>query len=114
MNDEKWAETKYKIAEKFHDFDENVEDDFLEDDLGNQIPQKTETLVFTSPMGKIKMIRVSHPKIVDRKAHYHKGAGGAKVELVTDETEKSYRFEAYLLKDGEWEKMEVPAERLNF
>jgi len=114
MNDEKWSEIKDKIAEKYHDFESNLENDFIEDDLGNKIPQVIETLVFESLLGKTKLIRIKHPKIIEKKAHYHKGAGGAKVELVTDENDFSYKFEAYLLKSGQWEKLDIPADRVNF
>lgn len=116
MNDEKWQDLKEKIDNRFGGFEEDTEELFLEDDLGHKIPQVIETLEFKSDMGELKIERISHPKIVDRIAHYHKGAGGADVEYVASEDEFTYKINVYKKDDitGDWQTLDLPAERLNF
>lgn len=116
MNDERWQDLKYKIETKFGGFDDSTEELFIEDDLGHKIPQKIETLEFKSDLGRLRIERVSHPKILDRKAHYHKGAGGADVEYVTSEDEFTYKINVYKQDEvtGAWQTLDLPAERLSF
>ena len=116
MNDEKWSDLKEKIENRFGGFDDYVEEVFIEDDLGHRIPQKIESLEFKSDLGYLKIERTSHPKIVDRKAHYHKGAGGADVEYVTSEDEFTYKITVYKKDEvtGQWQTLDLPTERLNF
>ena len=116
MNDEKWQDLKDKVENRFGRFDEETREVSLEDDRGKQIPQRIETLEFTSDLGPLKIERISHPKIIDRIAHYHKGAGSADVELVTSEDEFTYKINVYKKNEvsGAWETFDLPAERLNF
>lgn len=114
MNDEKWSEIKDKIIEKFGNFEEESETEFLEDDLGNKIPQTIETLIFDSALGKVKLVRTSHPKILEQRPHYHKGSGGARIEYIVSDEEKTYKFEVFKYQDNEWVKLDMPTERLNF
>jgi len=116
MNDERWQDLKDKIENKFGEFDQDTEDVFIEDDLGHKIPQKIETLEFNSDLGRLRIERVSHPKILDRKAHYTKGAGGADVEYVTSEDEFTYKINVYKKDEvtGDWATLDLPAERLSF
>jgi hypothetical protein len=115
MSDEKWIDLKQKIKEKFGDFESHVEDTSREDDIGNKIPETTETVEFNSPLGELRLVRVSHPKIVDKKAHYHKGSGGAKVEFILSPDEMTHKLTIYKRDDmGEWRPLEVPAENLSF
>jgi hypothetical protein len=117
MNDERWQDLKDKIEMRFGGFDYEVEELPIEDDLGHQIPQKVESLMFKSDeMGELKIERSSHPKIIDRKAHYHKGAGGADVEYVASEDEFTYKVAVFKKDDftGEWKPLDLPAERLSF
>ena len=37
---------------------------------------KIETIIFTSPLGKMKIIRTTTPRVLDRKTVYSKRAGG--------------------------------------
>lgn len=116
MNDEKWADLKEKIETRFGSFDDGVEELFLEDDLGHKIPQTVESLEFNSEMGRLRIERTSHPKILERKAHYTKGAGGADLEYVTSEDEMTHKVAVYKKDDvtGQWNPLDLPAERLSF
>jgi hypothetical protein len=115
MTDEKWFDLKEKIKEKFGDYKESAEDTSREDDTGNKIPERTERIEFTSPLGEIRLERISHPKIIDKKAHYHKGSGGAKVEFILSPDEVTHKLNAYKKDEaGEWRTLEIPAENLSF
>lgn len=116
MNDERWQDLKDKIEMKFGSFDSDTQELFIEDDLGHKIPQRIESLIFKSDLGELKIERTSHPKIIDRKAHYTKGAGGADVEYVTSEDEFSYKVTVYKKDEvtGQWGPLDLPAERLSF
>lgn len=116
MNDEKWGDLKEKVSEKFGHFDLDVQNGILEDDLGHKFPQKTEVLEFKSPLGELRIERVSHPKILEKKAHYHKGAGGAKLEFIVDENEYSHKMTISKRDEvtGNWLPLDVPADRLSF
>lgn len=115
MNDEKWYDLKEKVKEKFSDYQQSVLDTSREDDTGSQIPETTERLEFTSPLGEMRLERITHPKIIDKKAHYHKGSGGAKVEFILSPDEVTHKLNIYKKDEtGEWRPLEVPAENLNF
>jgi hypothetical protein len=115
MNDEKWQDLKEKISTRFGNLEIEVEKSEMQDDLGHSLPVTTESLIFDSPLGEIKISRESHAKIVDKKAHYHKGAGGADIEFVVDDTEKSNRLTVYKRDHlGNWELFELPPEKFNF
>lgn len=116
MNDERWQELKDKIEQRFGNFETKITDDFLEDDLGHKIPQKNERLIFSSPLGKIMIERVSHPKIIDRISHYHKGAGGSDIEYKVSEDEATHKISVYKNDEvtGEWEVFDLPPEKISF
>lgn len=115
MNDEKWGDLKIKLSDNFKDVKGSIETESREDDVGHEIKSKIETLEFTSPMGELRVVRTSRPKIVDKKTHFHKGAGAAKVEYVLSEGEMHHQIEVFKKDDmGEWVEMELPAEKLSF
>lgn len=116
MNDERWQELKDKVDQRFGGFELETSEDYLEDDLGQKIPQKTESMVFESPLGKIRINRTAHPKIIDRKSHYHKGAGGSDIEYVVSEDEMSYKIVVFKKDEvtGDWEPFDLPPEKMSF
>lgn len=115
MNDDKWGDLKIKIADKFSDLKEVTDSEEREDDVGNKIKSKIETLEFLSPLGELRIIRTSRPKIIDKKSHYHKGAGAAKVEYVLSEDEKHHEIKVMVKEDtGAWKELELPAEKISF
>lgn len=115
MNDEKWGDLKIKIKDNFNDVKENIETESREDDVGKKINSTIETLEFTSPLGKLKIIRTTRPKIIDKKSHFHKGAGAANVEYILSEDEMHHSIEIYKKNEtNDWELMELPAEKLSF
>lgn len=117
MKEETWSELKEKAREKFSDFKEEKREEVREDDVGNKINYSIEVLEFTSPLGKTKVERIVHPKIIDRKTHYHHGAGGAKaqVELITADDEFTSKIRVYKQDEfGEWEELKISPDKINF
>jgi hypothetical protein len=116
MTDDKWIDLKIKLKEKFGEVVETTLDDSGEDDMGHKIPAKIETLEFDSPLGHLKIARTTRPKIIDKKTHYHKGAGGAQVEYILSEDEFSHKIEVTKLDEttGEWKPLDLPTESFSF
>jgi hypothetical protein len=115
MNNDNWFDLKEKLINRFGEINETTHKEEREDDVGHRIVTTIETLEFNSPLGKLKIERLSRPKILDKISHYHKGAGVAKVELVLSDDEVSHRLSVYKLDDaGDWQPLDLPAERLTF
>lgn len=116
MNDEKWSELKDSIREKSTDFSEKVEDASTEDDLGNKVKAKKEIVEFKVELGRIRIERTTRPTILEKKTHYHKGSGGAKVEYILSDSEVTHKIEIFKEDEtsGNWQPLDVPTERLSF
>jgi len=115
MNDERWGELKEKLSSRFGEITENRHEEEHEDDVGHTATTRFETIEFDSELGHLKIERVTRPKIIDKVAHYHKGAGVAKVEYIVSDTEKSYKLNVYKKDEaGNWQPLDLPAERLSF
>lgn len=117
MTDEKWENTISQIEEKFGIDEKSSAPDNLEDNFGNVFEGSKETIIFKGLLGKMKLERITHPLIVDKKMHYHKGAGGtAEVEYVVSETEKSHKLVPYLWDDvtNDWKEMDIPEGTMTF
>ncbi|MBT5338493.1 hypothetical protein HN858_05515 [Candidatus Falkowbacteria bacterium] len=69
MNDEKWEDAMLKIKENFQ-LEEELTEDHPEIESGI-----IETVVFDSPMGRIKLIRTTTPKVLDKKTFYSSRSG---------------------------------------
>ncbi len=70
MTEEKWYDILSRIEEKY-EIEERGEDE------DPQTFTKIERVIFTGPVGKIKIERVSHPKRINTKTMYSKRAGVA-------------------------------------
>lgn len=69
MNDEKWEDAMIKIKENFQ-LEEELTEDHPEIERGI-----IETVIFDSPMGRIKLVRTTTPKVLDKKTFYSSRAG---------------------------------------
>ena len=101
MTEEKWQEVCTMIQEKFE-----VED-HAEEDLD---PGTSEYYVFTSPLGKIKLVRTLRPKLVDRKVHTAKRIGAAsEEERIYSKDEQVSFVKAYMWNEdmNDWSDMDV-------
>lgn len=99
MDQEKWGEILDRVKSQF----EIIEHTKATPEGG---VGETETLIFTNPMGKIKLEWITRPVIIDKKvigAHRRGGAGQAQVEYVYSDTETTHKLEAHREVDGEWQ-----------
>ena|SRR5688572_30445377 len=103
MTDAKWGETIDKIQESFGIEDQGREE--LEDVPGGYV----EFVIFTSPMGTIRLERAITPRVEKTRASGgSKYGAGSMVEKVYSETDTVKTFSAWKEVDGEWEKFEFP------
>ena len=117
MKTEKWYEIKEQIKERFEVLKEETEKDNIEDDTGKVYEGEREILIFNGLQGKMKLERVTHPLIIDKKMHYHKGAGGtAKVEYVVSSEDTSSKLNAYVWDEqvNDWKELELPGGTVRF
>lgn len=97
MNTEKWGEILDRVKAQFSLLEHTKEPG--EDGVG-----ETEVLIFDSPMGKIKLILVTRPVVLDRKiiGAHRRGVSKAQYEYVYSDTETTSRLEAYKEEGGDW------------
>lgn len=90
MLDEKWQELIARIKSSFEV--ENEHSESIED-----IPNgKIEEIVFITPQGKMKVIRKTMPRVLDKKTIYSKRAGSEmNVQYEYAEDELNSRIEIY-------------------
>lgn len=102
MTDEKWADVKAKVEEKFT---------VLEKGTRELDPGTAEFLVFESPLGKVKLERVVRPVKLGEKGIVSRRIGAhAAIESIYSDTEVAKSFHAYKFEPGtgEWVEMAEP------
>jgi len=94
MNDEKWGNLKFRLDEKFPDL--KIEKEERNASMGmTDFTEQVEALVFDGPLGKMKVERVSRPKVDDVKEHYHRRKSDAKTEYIFSGEEMTHRVTVY-------------------
>ena len=117
MNDDKWQNLVNNLEDKFPDLEKTTEKIESSDDLGKTHKKTLENLIFDSPLGKIKITRVTAPLIIDKKYHYtHTQSGKGKVEYILSENEKTQKLHFYQWNKltNDWEEMSTREEFLSF
>lgn len=113
MSDDKWFDLIEQIEQKFEILERYTTEDDMTDDTGKTYKGTKETVIFEGLQGRIKLERVTHPFIIDKKMHYHKGSGGtANIEYTVSETEKTHKLLAYLYDTASdnWKELDIPGE----
>lgn len=102
MTDEKWGEILDKILANFK---------VLERTQDKIDVAETETVIFVSPVGKVKLVRTVRPAVMDKKivGAHRRGKSKAQYEYVYSDTDKVSRLEAYKEVGGEWEEIDPDA-----
>ncbi|MFH1088485.1 MAG: hypothetical protein V1719_01440 [Patescibacteria group bacterium] len=98
MNQEKWGEILDRVEDQFEVLEHTKMPG--DDDIG-----EVETITFNSPMGKMKLMLVTRPVVLDRKiiGAHRRGVSKAQYEYVYSDTETTSKLEAYKEEDGEWQ-----------
>jgi len=104
MTKEKWQDILENINEKFSV--EEKGDEHLDDEGGVDI----KFVVFTGPLGKVRLEFISKPAILDRKTTYSKRIGSeTNIEYVYSETERTEKLNAYKWDDLTQDWVEIEA-----
>lgn len=110
MEDEKWREIVGRIQDDFEVFEHETKD--LEEGPGS-----VEMIVFKSPLGKMKLERITKPLVLDKKGLGSKRIGSqTTVEYIYSETEKVHTLKAYKWDESSetWTAMEMKREKSFF
>ena len=96
MLEERWSEILDKVLSSF----EVIEHTKEQEDIA-----EIETVIFQSPIGKVKLINTLKPAVIDKKiiGATRMGKSRAKFEYIYSDTDKVSKLEAYKEVDGEWE-----------
>ena len=107
MTDERWEKLIYQVEEKFG-IDKRYTEDFVvaETQAEKKIMGRKEIIEFKGPLGRIKLEKISRPRIIDKKVLHTKRIGGrmAVDYIYSDENEIS-QLKIYKQSNGEWEEI---------
>src|SRR5436309_1024191 len=93
MNDQRWEEVLRRLDKQFG----GLEFDEVEDEETHAV---VESVIWQSPMGRMKLARTTRPLAVDKKLHYsNRAGGGTYVEHVYSDTETTSRLRLYRWSD---------------
>lgn len=109
MNPNRWEEIIYRVEEKFK-IAKRWTEDFLVAELhdGQKILGQKEIVEFQGPLGRMRIEKISQPKIVDKKVLSSKRIGGKIVEdYIYSPDEKKEQIRVYRWNEAEqkWEEM---------
>lgn len=101
MDNEKWGEILDRVNSQFN----VLEHTKTPDEGGNS---EVETLIFTNPLGKIKLTWTTKPLVLDKKiiGAHRRGMSSAQYEYTYSDTEVSHKLEAFKEVGGDWETMD--------
>lgn len=108
MTEDRWEETKEMAKKNFEVVEEKTEPLYLKTGLTEDTKKeigKKEVLIFTGPIGKIKLEYSIKPVVLEKKEHFSRRAGtSAQSEYILSETEFSRRLDAYKWSeaDNDW------------
>ena len=105
MTDDKWKDTLDRIAEKFEVLERG------EAPLPEYPNGRCEFIVFSSPVGKVRLERISKPRTVGQRSVTSRRIGGtARVESVYDLHDFVHfiRAQRWDAASGGWQEMETP------
>ena len=104
MTDDKWQDTLEQIRKNF-----GIEEQYTEEIA--DIPEaRQEIVIFTTPISKIKVVRITAPKLLDKKTLFSGRAGSlVNVQKEYSEDEKVNYLEVY-----EWNEIERDWQKAQF
>ena len=114
MDDEKWQLLIERVKDKFGDAILHTED-LLRSTGQGEVQQGTQDILeFTSPLGRVRLVRENKPVLLDKKMHFsHRQGDSARTEYVFSENEFSHKLVIYKEdRNGEWTKLDAEAANL--
>lgn len=114
MQDEQWIDLIEKIKEK-NEVEREKEEIVTKDDVGNEMINQIDRLIFSTDIGDFKIERVTRPQIIDKKVHYSHTAGAkGLVEYILSPTEVTHKVTIYKKNGHDWEELSIGADSLTF
>jgi len=105
MLPEKWENLVDDIKDKFEVEKQGKE--HLDDQGGTDI----ESIIFKSPLGRVKLEFITKPVVLDKKTFYSQRIGSrTSVEYIYSEDEKSHKLAAYKWNEDQSDWVEIDAE----
>lgn len=107
MNPERWEKIIYQVEEKFGINKRYTEDfEVAQTISGEKIMGKKEIIEFKSPLGQIKLEKISRPRIIDKKVLHSKRIGSqTAVDYLYSDKEEVSQLKIYKQNNGEWEEV---------
>jgi len=98
MDAEKWGEILDRVKAQFTVLEHSKAP-------GENGVGEIETLIFTNPLGKIKLVWITQPVVLDRKivGAHRRGTSKAQYEYIYSETEVSHKLQAFREVDNDWQ-----------
>jgi len=104
MTPEKWQDIVGKVKDNFTVAEHNKS--HLDEEGGIDI----EYIIFTGPLGRIKLEYLVKPVVLDKKTLYSRRIGAeTKVEYVYSQEEKNYKLKVYKWDEGRDDWLEMAA-----
>ncbi len=103
MTEEKWEQLKENLLSRF------PEATVFREPLVEHGEERgvSEVVEFESPLGLMRVVRQSKPKVLDKTFHYsHRPGDTARVDYVLSDTEFTHILVVLKEVDGEWEQVD--------
>ncbi len=108
MNPNKWEQLVYLAEEKFGIESKEVEEIVVDvNHQGEKIKGEKEIIEFESPVGRMRMEKITKPRVIDKNIKRAKRAGSrASVDLIYSDKETVSEMSVYKKNNqNEWEKI---------
>jgi len=108
MDSDRWDQIKTNIKGKFEVIDERIEDLIVDGPEGEEKQGTQEVLIVESPLGQIKLVWESRPKVLEKKMTFtHRQGQSAQTEYVTSDKELSHKLRIFKASDlDEWQELD--------
>ena len=114
MSPEKWEEIKTMTGRQFEVEEEGVEDLLINTAEGQVKQGFAEFVVFSGPMGRLKLQFQTKPKLESKDFHYsHRAGTSARIEYKFSEDEVVHTFKVYKYDDIEDDWDEIDASKFD-
>jgi len=111
MTDKKWKQLVYQIEEKFG-IEQREQEEFVVDQTnqGQEIKGTKDIVIFSGPLGRTKLEKISRPRIVDKKILSSKRIGGqVATDYIYSPEETVNEFKAYREEEEKWQEINAQA-----
>lgn len=111
MDIDHWETMKENLRKRFEVEEEGTEELMVETQDGPVLKGTGNFLVFSTPVGRVKLSFEKKPMLLDKKEHYsHRAGQAARIDYQFSETEFTYKLHAYKWNDNTEEWKEIDAE----